>query len=80
METLDHTHTVWFHIFRDLPLYAEREKKPTAFYCTLVFTFADGGNRTRATCEASECLSARHALFVSALGLGVRSEQRRYCL
>ena len=40
---------VWLHFF-NLPPYAE--KKPSE-YCNF-FAFADGGNRTRATCAASK--------------------------
>ena len=51
METLEHLSGVWLHYFV-LPPYTEREKNHLNIANN---AFADGGNRTRATCAASEC-------------------------
>ena len=49
MEKLDRAHSVWLNLF--LPPYAEREKNHLN---VAQIAFADGGNRTRAACTASE--------------------------
>ena len=51
METLEHLSGVWLHYFV-LPPYTEREKNHLNIANN---AFADGGNRTRAACTASEC-------------------------
>ena len=51
METLEHLSGVWLHYFV-LPPYTEREKNHLNIANN---AFADGGNRTRAACAASEC-------------------------